>query len=984
MAEKVLKEFTYDGYGVVVEVAKRDDQGNNIAKTYVRQEVTDKLRSDLDAEIKRATEAESTLQNNINTLTSNAVLDDEVEIDDNNLIKEITIGGDKKKIVAERAINDENGNNIVDTYATIAENNETNAKLAQEIERAKAAESEITDNLNSEITRAKAAEATLKNDIDAETARATSAETLLTSNLNAEVERAKTAEGVLQTNIDSEIKNRESAIDTVTTSLNNEIKRSTDVDTQLTQDVSNLGDNLQKETDRASQAEENLHTELTTQIGLEREARTNADDALSDRIERLEGKTTRLYYGEGTLTSPNATEIQNFVTNLEVNPPYAPPYSGLAVVVYLTDEKTYHIWHYYTNLASWKDDGIDTVTTFTNTTKGIIQGSTNEGYISADNGLGKVNGFSELKEQVGNNYDTLNTKIEEETTRATGVEESLRNDLTAEVSRAKAAEQKLTTDLTAEVSRATEAETQLDAKITAETTRATGAEETLQANIDAEEERATQAESTLTTNLNKEIQDRTNADEALKTNIENGTIVANKSTNDSDGNPINTTYVKVEGFKTNYLDNNNVMYKDDIQVLDEVSKGNKPLPGLNIKGVNYNNVSITIGSNDTSIIYATSPSTMDAIPNITSSSLGFTYDGSLILTNELVFREGESIKTGTSIILTNTFRASNFPDIYDSFIVKANSSSSRFNKGIESSIIIPSSNTKFKTSEAVSNSIFIETGSHGDAHSTVPKLKNSVVLGKLQLEDNKGFADCIAIGAGVVGTGIPGIESIAIGDIDPGSGNHSILMGYSVRVDNTPNNIDNIVAIGSGISIRNNSENCIALGNYTKTFGYDTYRNGYIFVDSSNINRTLVLKSTSNILFRNADIDNEESITDFSKRKTLYEYLNEKADKTALANKVDKTTTVNGHALSSNVTITKADVELGNVVNTGDSAAPVSGGTTKFTTGGAYTLQQTLQGNIDTKQDTLIAGTGISITDNTISCTVTSPVTATDVVIDLK
>lgn len=35
--------------------------------------------------------------------------------------------------------------------------------------------------------------------------------------------------------------------------------------------------------------------------------------------------------------------------------------------------------------------------------------------------------------------------------------------------------------------------------------------------------------------------------------------------------------------------------------------------------------------------------------------------------------------------------------------------------------------------------------------------------------------------------------------------------------------------------------------------------------------------------------------------------------------------------------VTAADIGLGNVVNTGDSAVPVSGGTTKFTTGGAYT-----------------------------------------------
>lgn len=45
----------------------------------------------------------------------------------------------------------------------------------------------------------------------------------------------------------------------------------------------------------------------------------------------------------------------------------------------------------------------------------------------------------------------------------------------------------------------------------------------------------------------------------------------------------------------------------------------------------------------------------------------------------------------------------------------------------------------------------------------------------------------------------------------------------------------------------------------------------------------------------------------------------------------------------------KADVGLGNVVNTGDSATPVSGGTTKFTTGGAYTMQSTLQTAINGK-----------------------------------
>lgn len=44
-------------------------------------------------------------------------------------------------------------------------------------------------------------------------------------------------------------------------------------------------------------------------------------------------------------------------------------------------------------------------------------------------------------------------------------------------------------------------------------------------------------------------------------------------------------------------------------------------------------------------------------------------------------------------------------------------------------------------------------------------------------------------------------------------------------------------------------------------------------------------------------------------------------------NKVDKTTTVNGHALSSNITLTKNDIGLGNVDNTSDLNKPISNAT---------------------------------------------------------
>lgn len=69
----------------------------------------------------------------------------------------------------------------------------------------------------------------------------------------------------------------------------------------------------------------------------------------------------------------------------------------------------------------------------------------------------------------------------------------------------------------------------------------------------------------------------------------------------------------------------------------------------------------------------------------------------------------------------------------------------------------------------------------------------------------------------------------------------------------------------------------------------------------------------------------------------------------AIDAKVPKTTTVNGHALSSNVTVTKGDVGLGNVDNTSDANKPIS------------TATQTA---LNSKQDTLVSGTNIKTINN--------------------
>ena len=125
----------------------------------------------------------------------------------------------------------------------------------------------------------------------------------------------------------------------------------------------------------------------------------------NEKIDRLEGKTTRILYS--AKTNPTATEIGDFVNSLG----YTSPYEGVAVVI----AGTYHIWHYYENDSiGWRDDGVDTITPFTNTVPGSILGSVDDGKISANNdGTGSVNGWSnKLDKQTGaTSYWQVYTKL---------------------------------------------------------------------------------------------------------------------------------------------------------------------------------------------------------------------------------------------------------------------------------------------------------------------------------------------------------------------------------------------------------------------------------------------------------------------------------------------------------------------------------------------------------------------------------------------
>lgn len=91
---------------------------------------------------------------------------------------------------------------------------------------------------------------------------------------------------------------------------------------------------------------------------------------------------------------------------------------------------------------------------------------------------------------------------------------------------------------------------------------------------------------------------------------------------------------------------------------------------------------------------------------------------------------------------------------------------------------------------------------------------------------------------------------------------------------------------------------------------------------------------------------------------TVYGYVNKNSQElgTRITNEIDRATQkenaiisdLNTHTSDVNNPhqVTKAQVGLGNVANTGDSATPTQNGTQKFTTGGAYTLKQNLETSI--------------------------------------
>ena len=159
-------------------------------------------------------------------------------------------------------------------------------------------------------------------------------------------------------------------------------------------------------TGSTGQRQEVIHLANGTTAGMMSPADYTQIRTNTSRIEALEGQTKRLLYTASTNPTQQdiGTFVDNYLTSIGITPS-PEEYQGIAVVV----AGTYHIWHYYnTEGVGWKDDGLDTVTQFSNSSPGVIQGKQADGFVYAENdGTGSVYGWSQLKARVSNNEDAI-------------------------------------------------------------------------------------------------------------------------------------------------------------------------------------------------------------------------------------------------------------------------------------------------------------------------------------------------------------------------------------------------------------------------------------------------------------------------------------------------------------------------------------------------------------------------------------------------
>ena len=343
------------------------------------------------------------------------------------------------------------------------------SNLEEEVERAKAAESALTQALNSEISRATSAETEIANDLDAEVTRATNRENEIENKLNSEITRSSEKDAI-----------HDDKLANLDTSLQNETKRATEAENSLRSD-------LNSEVSRATAEEDRIDAKLDKEIA-DRIADVDAEEARAmDAETRLESKID----GEITRSTNKDTEHDEKIASLE------------QADENITNALNSEIQRALSAETSLRDD-LNVEITRANGEETRIEGLL----------VNEINRSTAKDTEHDDKISNLEDGLSEEIARAKSEEKRINDKLDKEIA-------DRTSDVDAEKARAMAAEDAIDDKLNKEITRSTAKDASndslisgLTNSLHSEINRATNAENSLRSDLNAEISARTNADAA--------------------------------------------------------------------------------------------------------------------------------------------------------------------------------------------------------------------------------------------------------------------------------------------------------------------------------------------------------------------------------------------------------------------------------------------------------------------------------------
>lgn len=245
--------------------------------------------------------------------------------------------------------------------------------------------------LGTEKSEREAADFNLQNNIDNEAITRENNDNTLQGNINAEKLARQNADNTLQGNIDAEALARGNAITGVETKINRNILQ----DLVMVADANSVTFTEQKInplTGAVTTEQDIIPTASATTAGtisateyqsiIESEELTQAILSGAVALSGIPASPTQAELTTAWLTATGRTELINRAS--------------------IFDEDNGLIWTYYTNSALWYSATASiTLDNFTNSTPGIILGSTTDGKVSANNdGTGSVSGWSTVKNDI--------------------------------------------------------------------------------------------------------------------------------------------------------------------------------------------------------------------------------------------------------------------------------------------------------------------------------------------------------------------------------------------------------------------------------------------------------------------------------------------------------------------------------------------------------------------------------------------------------